>query len=126
MGGGVMTLMGLLFIFFNHALATLMSDDPNVIDLTAGCIRIAGFAQIGFAAAMIFGFAMRGAGDTMRVMVINILSIFAFRLAGVIIAVRYFHVGLHVVWYILCGELMLRGIAMFLRFRFGHWEKVRV
>ena len=126
MGGGVMTTMGLLFIFFGRLLASFMSKDPVVIDLVAGCIRTTGFIQAGFAAAMIFGFAMRGAGDTTHVMLINLFSIFAVRLVGVLFVVRYLGWGLQALWYVLCGELMLRGILMFLRFRFGHWERVRV
>jgi putative MATE family efflux protein len=126
MGGGVMTFMGVLFILFGHQLAWLMSKDPAVIELTAGCIRTTGFIQAGFAAAMIFGFAMRGAGDTMHVMIINLASIFLLRLAGVIIVVRVMGLGLGAIWFVLCGELMVRGLLMFLRFRFGRWDAVKV
>lgn len=126
MGGGVMTFMGVLFVLFGHQLAWLMSKDPAVIDLTAHCIRTTGFIQSGFAAAMIFGFAMRGAGDTLHVMIINLASIFLVRLAGVLIAVRVMGLGLEAIWYVLCGELMLRGLLMFLRFRFGRWDAVKV
>lgn len=126
MGGGTMTVAGLLFVWFNHPLARLMSSDPAVVDLTARCIATAGFAQSGFAAAMIFGFAMRGAGDTVKVMIINLVSIFGIRLLGVLIAVRVLGLGLEAVWIVLCGELMVRGGLMLLRFRFGHWDRVKV
>lgn len=126
MGGGVMTLMGVAFILFARQLAWIMAKDPTVIDLTADCIHITGFIQCGFAAAMIFGFAMRGAGDTTKVMLINLASIFGVRLVGIIIAVRLFGGDLRVVWYVLCGELMLRGGLMFLRFRFGRWDRAKV
>ncbi len=126
MGGGIMTLLGLIFITLGRFLASFMSKDPAVIDLAADCIRITGFIQCGFAASMIFGFAMRGAGDTLHVMIINLASIIGVRVVGVLIAVHIFHVGLRGVWLVLCGELLLRGALMILRFRFGRWDRTRV
>lgn len=126
LGGGVMTFMGVLFVLFGRFLAGWMSKDPAVIDLITKCIQTTGFIQSGFAAAMIFGFAMRGAGDTLHVMIINLASIFLVRLAGVLLVVRVFGLGLDAIWYVLCGELMIRGLLMFLRFRFGRWDLARV
>ena len=126
MGGGFMTLLGIVFIVFGHTLAGWLSEDPDVIRMTTSCIRTTGMIQSGFAAAMIFGSALRGAGDTIKVMAFNLGSIFCIRFAGVLLAVWYFHFGIQQVWFVLCGELMIRGVLMFLRFRFGKWEMLKV
>jgi putative MATE family efflux protein len=126
MGGGFMTVLGVVFIVFGHTIAGWLSEDPTVVHLTSQCVRTTGFIQSGFAAAMIFGFALRGAGDTLKVMAANLTSIFCIRFAGVLLAVWYFNFGLQAVWLVLCGELMIRGVLMFLRFRFGRWELLKV
>ncbi|MFT3786727.1 MAG: hypothetical protein QM770_11265 [Tepidisphaeraceae bacterium] len=72
---------------------------------------------------MIFGGALRGAGDTVAVMVTNLISIVGVRLPLVLIVGKY---GLGTVWYVLCGELMLRGLLMFARFAMGRWQHVKV
>ena len=125
-GGGAMGTMGVLFITFSRVFANLLAEDPTIIDLTARCLFITGFAQIGFAAAMIFSAALRGAGDTFTVMVINLAFILGLRLTGALLVARYFKLGLPAIWVVLAGELMLRGIAVFLRFLHGGWTHVKV
>ena len=75
---------------------------------------------------MIYGSALRGAGDTFIVMVINIASILGIRLVGVMIVTLVFHKGLPWVWGILAAELSLRGLFIFMRFMHGGWKTVEV
>jgi putative MATE family efflux protein len=126
LGGGIMITAGVGFIFFGKYPAMLFSDDPTVRALTTQCLFQTGFIQSGFASMLIFGGALRGAGDTMMVMLLSSLSVFLLRLAGVAIAIYYFHVGLAGVWIVLCGELFFRGILIFLRFLHGGWKKIAV
>ncbi len=126
-GGGVMTLCGILFIFLGPVLAGWMLPQlPEAAKLTGQCLRITGFIQAGFAASMIYSSALRGAGDTMAVMILNLASILGARLAGVLIVTQIFHGGLLAVWFILCGELVLRGALAYARFATGKWQKIDV
>ena len=113
-----MTVMGLVFIFFGGFLAGLMIDDPQVRDLTAKCLRITGFCQSGFAAAIVFGGALRGAGDTISVMLITMVTILAIRLGGTYIAFQM-HQPLPVIWILLASDLFLRGVLVYGRFVHG-------
>src|SRR6185295_1656623 len=85
-GGGFMTLAGLLFIFFSRIPASILAQEPDIRDLTARCLQITGFCQVSFAAAIVFGGALRGAGDTLAVMLITLGSILVLRLGGVWVA----------------------------------------
>jgi Na+-driven multidrug efflux pump len=38
----------------------------------------------------------------------------------------WLHLGLAAVWYVLAGELFLRGTLMFVRFASGAWKRVVV
>ena len=125
-GGGAMGVMGLLFITFSHGFATWLAEDPAIIDLAATCLFITGFAQLGFAASMIFSSALRGAGDTVTVMAINIGCILGLRLTGALLVARYFKLGLPAIWMVLAAELVIRGVAIFLRFVHGGWRHVKV
>jgi Na+-driven multidrug efflux pump len=88
---------------------------------------VTGFIQAGFAASMIFSGALRGAGDTVAVMGINLFSTLCLRLAGVLFVV--FGLGMRslvAVWVVLAGELFCRGLMVWLRFERGKWRHLEV
>ena len=125
-GGGVMALCGILFIVTPRAFTSLLTSDPAVADLAAKCLVPAGFAQIGFAAAMIFGGALRGAGDTMNVMRITLISTFGIRLIGVLIVGLWLRRGVDAIWIVLSCGLTIRGAWVFAHFLRGRWRNVQV
>ncbi|HTL29156.1 MAG TPA: MATE family efflux transporter [Tepidisphaeraceae bacterium] len=126
LGGGFMGTMGLIFIFAGSALARVISADPHIAELTAKCLFITGFCQTGFAAAMVYGGALRGAGDTLMVMVMSLISIFTLRLGAVLIIGLWLRMGLAAIWIFLASELFVRGILIYSRFRSGGWKKIQV
>lgn len=126
MAGGLMGLMGVLFVTMPRAFAAVLTSDPAVIDLTAQCLFITGFAQLGFAAYMVFSLSLRGAGDTLKVMLINLASVLVLRLGAVLVVTLVFGLGLAAVWVVLAAELMIRGTLMFVRFVYGGWRHVKV
>jgi putative MATE family efflux protein len=126
MGGGFMVAFGLLFIFRPHLFTSILASDRDVADLAAKCLVPAGFAQLGFAASLIFGGSLRGAGDTMNVMCITLASTFGLRLCGVLVVGGYFKMGVAAIWVVLCCELSIRGGLIFLHFLQGKWKHVEV
>jgi putative MATE family efflux protein len=126
LGGGAMTAGGVFFILFRHPLANLLAGNPQIAAVSATCLLITAFSQPGFAATLIYGGALRGAGDTLVVMLINIASIIFLRLAAVLVLTLGMGYGLAAVWAVLAVELSLRGVFMFARFRHGGWRHVTV
>jgi putative MATE family efflux protein len=126
LGGGFMGTMGLVFIFAGSSFSHVMSADPHIAEMTARCLFITGFCQTGFAAAMVYGGALRGAGDTLMVMVMSLISIFTLRLGAVIIVGWWLGLGLAAIWVLLATELFVRGILIYSRFRSGGWKKIQV
>ena len=126
LGGALMGLAGVLFIFANGPLARVINDDPEIASTTAQILFIVGFAQVAFAAMMIFGGALRGAGDTTSVMIRNLGSALLVRMLGGIIVVKVFGMGLTAVWLVLSIDLTLRGVLLFARFYSGKWTAVKV
>jgi Na+-driven multidrug efflux pump len=103
-----------------------LSDDPQVIALTADCLRLAGFIQVAFAAAMIFSAALRGAGDTLNVMLLNLASILGVRLVGVLLVTQWLGMALVGIWSVLCLELVVRGGLLVARYHVGRWHEKQV
>jgi putative MATE family efflux protein len=127
LGGGIMTFCGILMITLGRYPARWISpDDPRIIDLTTRCLFITGFVQCGFASNLIFGGALRGAGDTFVVMCLNLFTIIGLRFTGAIFVGLWLHKGLAAIWCVLAGELFLRGILVYLRFLQGGWRKIEV
>jgi putative MATE family efflux protein len=124
--GTFMTLCGVVFVLFNQQLSHFTSSDDAVADLTARCLRVTGYVQTGFAALTVYTAALRGAGDTLKVMMINLASIIGLRLVGVVIVGLWLKMGLVAIWVVLSVELFLRGLMIFLRFLHGGWKHVRV
>jgi len=125
-GGGFMTFCGLLFILFSQPVSRWIAPDPVIASYTAQCLFITGFCQAGFASAIIFGGALRGAGDTLAVMILNLSSIFFIRFLGVVIVTQYLHGSLAAIWLVLSFELLCRGTFLYGRFLQGKWRHVKV
>jgi putative MATE family efflux protein len=124
-GGGFMTFVGLLFIFFPRFFARMIAAEEDVVELTARCLQITGFCQAGFAAAIIFGGALRGAGDTFVVMLITTVTILLLRGGGVWVLGRL-HQPLWVIWIVLAADLFVRGVMVYGRFLHGGWKRIKV
>jgi putative MATE family efflux protein len=124
--GTAMTICGAAFILFSRQLAGLISDDPRITDVTARCLFITGWIQTGFAASAVFSGALRGAGDTLAVMILNLCSVLGVRLIGVMIIGWYFRASLPVIWMVLSAELFVRGLLMYGRFLHGGWRTAKV
>lgn len=125
-GGGAMTALGIVFITLGRYPAQWIGANQQIADLTTRCLFITGFIQCGFASNAIFGGSLRGAGDTLSVMLLNLASVLTIRLVGVMIVGAYLHMGLPAIWVVLSCELFTRGFLVYLRFLHGGWKETRV
>ena len=125
-GGGLMTLFGIAFVLFGRYPAAWLSPDPHIAEMTAKCLFVTGFIQSGFAAYMIFSGALRGAGDTMAVMIASLISVIGVRFLGVLVVGWYLRMSLMAIWVVLASELFLRGVLVYGRFVQGGWKHVKV
>lgn len=76
--------------------------------------------------AIIFASAIKGAGDTHYIMLMNaLLSVFVFILPSYI-GLVYFQINLYLAWGIASTYIVLLNCACFLRFWGGKWQAMRV
>jgi len=121
-----MGIMGILFFFFSEQFMFLFSDDPEVIELGAICLKVVAFAQIPMATHFIFAWGLRGAGDTRPVFYATAVSTWVGRLGGAYLFVIVLDMGLMGAWMAQVVDWTMRGAYVAWRFHRGGWKKIQV
>ncbi|HYT93926.1 MAG TPA: MATE family efflux transporter [Gemmataceae bacterium] len=141
MGCGVMCFMGLVFFVLANPMFALFCPHPSqqpIVEEGVPVLRLVAFATPPMASAIIFTWALRGAGDT-RVPVLFTWIGFL----GVRIPLAYFlalrqvdlgplgiwqgaGLGLFGAWLAMFADLLVRGCFFLWRFRSGAWQRMKV
>ncbi len=140
-GGVLMGLMGLVFIFLPRLVVGLFSSLPEHMEQTPALLMICGAVQLPFGLMLVMRGGLRGAGDVRAVMAITWVTTYLVRLPAVyllsgiditlpngtvIVNPSPMDLGLVGVWIALCGELVVRFVAFGARYLNGSWVKARV
>ena len=127
-----MTLLAMPMVFFPHFLLGTMVDADAVVRVGVWPMILAGLAQPGFACAIVYGSALRGAGDTIRPMMCTISGTFLVRIPIVFLMLWVFHrlnhpaLGLVAAWIGIFIDLNYRGVINYRNFRKGMWMLKKV
>lgn len=127
-----MTLAAAPMVIFPALLTQLMVNSADVQRIAVWPMIFAGLAQPGFALAIIMAAALRGAGDTLTVMVSTLTGIFVVRvplvLAGMYLCAKLGLPGwgLTVVWVVIFLDLQYRAVFNTVAFLRGKWARIMV
>ena len=121
--GGIllMSLAGVLLYIFSYHLLGLFTPDEQVILLGGKVLRIEAFAQPFFAMSIVISGILRGAGDTRWPFIYSVIGMWGVRLLPAFIFVTFFDGSLMVLWVCMVGDLVVRGLLNFYRYRTGSW-----
>ena len=98
----------------------LFTREPDIVREGAAALRAVAFAEPFFAAAIVGGGALRGAGDTLVPGAFNSLSMWCVRLPlAAFLAERH---GLRGVWEAIAVELVVRGCFALARLKSSGWS----
>lgn len=97
----------------------------DVIPLAVFMVRLVAMYVFADAVAMVFGSALRGAGDTFWTMVISVSGHWVLAL-GAMVLIRVLKVGPRTAWGTIVVLVIGLGLAFYLRFRSGRWRSMRV
>jgi putative MATE family efflux protein len=122
----VMAVMGVIFFLFSPWLVRFFTNDQEVVELAAVCLKIVGVCQPALALVMVLGGGLRGAGYTRRVLVITTVGFIGVRVPLAYILIRYTDLGLVGAWLAMGVDLILRAILLSVSFFKGHWKEVKV
>lgn len=121
LGVGMMVALAVVMYFGAGAIMSLLSSDPDVVALGARCLRLEAFAEAGYAASIVAFGAFVGAGDTKIPALLNLVSVWAVRIAlAVVLTPKY---GLMGYWIAMFVELNVRGALFVWRIRGDKWMK---
>lgn len=121
--------MGALCVLFIGApgvFVSLFSPTPEVYDLSVTCVRIAALELPTSAMLMIYGAAMRGAGDTLSPMLISLFGALFLRVGMIYLLVVTLNGGLPGIWYGTAIDWAVRTVICYFLFRRGRWKKIKL
>ncbi|MBN42068.1 MAG: hypothetical protein CL573_01110 [Alphaproteobacteria bacterium] len=119
----LMSSFGMVMIFAGDFLTAIISQEPIHAELVPKLLFVAGVMQVFFAVMMVFRQALKGTGDTLWTFLITSFSSWCIRLPIAWILGVQLGYGLVGIWYALCGEMAIRALLFYCRFKHGGWVK---
>lgn len=117
--------VGLVFTFFPRVVLILITNDSSVIESAVPAIRIAGFGQIFYAMGVVLANGLQASGQTMFVMMAEVVvNWFVFVPLAYLLGV-VFELGLKGAWAALPFYVILYSAVIFVKFKYGNWEKLK-
>ena len=113
-----------MFVILRHPLTKLYTEDAAIIETSVFVILILAVYQPFQASQYIVSGALRGAGDTFAIAVLNFFCALLLRPTFAAVAVYYFGLGVAGAWYAFLADQILRSILISRRFSSGKWKKV--
>ena len=125
LGAGFMAIGGVVFLGAPALLAsTFAGGDPVLVDLAAQLMRIAAAFQIADGIQVVASGALRGAGETRRPMVANLLAHWCFGLPLGWVLAFPLGMGVHGLWWGLTGSLVVAATLLATLFLRGEWRRI--
>jgi MATE family multidrug resistance protein len=120
-----------MFSLFSHPLVEVFRTRNDaaafeqVRPLAIFMVRLVAIYVMADAVGIVFGGALRGAGDTFKTMLLTVSGHWALALAGLVM-VRVLRVPPRATWIAVVILVMAVGGALYLRYRTGRWRDIRV
>ncbi|MCL6099167.1 MAG: MATE family efflux transporter [Bacteroidetes bacterium] len=117
--------VGMLFVFAPRLILILTTDNHHIIETAVPALRIAGLGQIFYALGVVLANGLQAAGQTLYVMLSEVIvNWFVFVPIAYFLGV-YLKFGLIGAWFALPFYVILYALVIFVKFKFGRWEKYR-
>ncbi len=117
---------GALLFFCGRYIALPYTDDPVVLSLTANVLKLIAFVQPFMASTFVLAGSLRGAGDTKWNMYITMAGVWGVRVVTAYFLVLRMDMNLYGAWIAMALDMVARAILVNLRFKAGHWTKLKV
>jgi putative MATE family efflux protein len=119
---GIMSLFGLTFLLFPTVWVSIFTNDPEVVPMGIYVCRMAAALQPVLAMTMVFGGALRGAGETRWVMYITFIGAWMVRLVLAATFAYILKLEVYYVWWTMFIDWAVRSLLAFWRYRKGGWK----
>ncbi len=123
-GCGVSLLLSVLIYLLPHVLLAIFTNDPDLIKVGSGYLRIAAFSYVPFAVMFALSGVMRGAGDTMPVMLISLATLWVVRIPTAEFLSRLPAFGVTGVWIAIAASPTLGSLLTWGYYATGRWKRM--
>lgn len=125
-GAIIAALMGLLFFLFGGFIASLYTDNQEVVSEATKVLRLVAFVQPFQCSQLIISGGLRGAGDTVWTLVSTFIGILVVRLIMAYIFVLKMGMGLSGAWLAVLIDQGIRWALIKIRFRTNKWKYITI
>jgi len=120
-----MGLVGICFFVFRNALMGFWSSDDEVIKVGVNILICAAVYQVFHAARIIYGGALRGAGDTVWLAVVSALgAVIILGLGGLLVVTLFDNLEALGPWIVGTISIIAVGLANYWRFKSNRWMQI--
>lgn len=122
LGFGLITVTGTIMFIGAPFLTGILTQDMEVMRLSVIILKIVVLSEPLFAVSIIVIGALRGAGDSKGPFIVNLISMWGFRVIPVLLFAKNF--GLVGAWVVMTIELIIRGLIFLVRLIRSNWGNV--
>ena len=119
-------LISVLFFLGAETIYTLMHNDPQVRETGIPAFRLMSLFQVPLAVAIVYVYALRGAGDTRWPLFINAFCVVCVRLPIAYVCGVLLEGGLIGAWIGMFADEVIRAILVTIRYTRGRWLETKV
>lgn len=124
-GFAMMLVAFFAFMFIPHHIISLFIREPAVIESGSMYLRINAIAQIFQSAFVLIG-ALRGAGDSLRPLIVHITGQWIIRLPLAFFLIKYSGLQEWGMWIAMATSSCIECTMYFWLFKLGYWKKMRI
>ncbi len=114
------------FFFGAASIYHVMHDDPTVREVGTAPFRMVALFQIPLIMSIVYGAALRGAGDTFSPLLFTLICVFAVRVPVAYVCGVVLDGGLWGAWIGMCSDMALRAVLATTWFSLGRWVRTEV
>ncbi|MDY7095959.1 MAG: MATE family efflux transporter [Acidobacteriota bacterium] len=115
-------LVSVAFIAFPRPLIALFTDQPEVLDIGASCLRIVAYGYLFYAWEMVLVQSFNGAGDTTTPTYINLFSFWICQIPMAYALAHYTPMGVDGVFAAVAVSYSIAAVIALVLFRRGTWK----
>lgn len=121
-----MAFVSILFVAFPHAIISVFTQDPAIIEVGALASRVIGFGYIFYGVGMVMSQALNGAGDTRMPTLINFICFWLFQIPFAYLLAQGFNLGYLGAFIAIPTSQALVALVSWWYFKRGNWKAVTV
>ncbi len=123
---GIMSVIGLLFLFFPKWFLYLFKPEPAVLELGIFCVRVVAFEQPLLAMVMTLSGGIRGAGDTISPLITGLVGIVIVRIILSYILAFPLNLGMAGIYYGMVLDWAFRAAVIYYLYHRGRWTRIKI